>query len=95
MKVTLKASTGVEILVWHEGSIFHARLTEAADAQVCLAVDLFEVIAELAALDLEQSDQAAEAIGLADDAQSRLRAAADEPGTHGDDPPASVPERLN
>jgi hypothetical protein len=41
-------------------------------AQICLAVDLFEVIAELAGLDLERHEQAAEAIGLAEEAQRRL-----------------------
>ena len=42
------------------------------EPQVCLAVDLFEVIAELAALDLEQSDHAREAIELADAVQTDL-----------------------
>ena len=41
--------------------------------QVCLAVDLFEVIAELAELDLEESATMAEASTLSEQAQSQLR----------------------
>ena len=39
---------------------------------MCLAVDLFEVIAELAGLDLERPDQCAEAATLSEHAQSQL-----------------------
>ena len=75
MKLTLKASTGVTIVVWREEHMFHARrAAEVLEPQVCLPVDLFEVIAELAGLDLEESDEAAEAIRLADEAQRRLPA---------------------
>jgi len=51
----------------------HARRADASDhTQVCLAVDLFEVIAELAGLDLEDDVQSAQALALADEAQRRL-----------------------
>jgi hypothetical protein len=73
MKVTLTASTDAKVVVWREGDLFNARRAESADRpQVCLAVDLFEVIAELAGLDLEQAAQVAEAMELAGTAQSRL-----------------------
>jgi hypothetical protein len=73
MRVSLRASTGAKIIVWREEDVLHSRLADAAHmAQICLAVDLFEVIAELAGLDLERHEQAAEAIGLAEEAQRRL-----------------------
>jgi hypothetical protein len=74
MKVTLNASTGAKILVWREEEIFHARRegTAELDAQACLAVDLFEVVAELAGLSLDDGAQAAEAMNLAELAQRRL-----------------------
>lgn len=72
-KVTLTASTGAKILVWREDDMLHARRASAAgEEQICLAVDLFEVIADLAGLDLEHEGQAAEALELAEDAQRRL-----------------------
>jgi hypothetical protein len=65
MRVSLRASTGAKIIVWREEDVLHSRRADAAHmAQICLAVDLFEVIAELAGLDLERHEQAAEAIGL-------------------------------
>jgi hypothetical protein len=74
MRVTLQASTGAKILVWETAELWHARPADCtSEAQVCLAVDLFEVIAELAGLDLEQREQAAEAIALAEHARSRVR----------------------
>jgi hypothetical protein len=73
MKVTLTASTGVRILVWREGESFCARPAKhALEPQICLAVDLFEVLAELAGLDLDDSEQANEAVALAERAQRRL-----------------------
>jgi hypothetical protein len=73
MKVTLTASTAAKIVVWREGDLFHARLRDTTERpQVCLVIDLFEVIAELAGLDLEQGEQAAEAMSLADAAQAQL-----------------------
>jgi hypothetical protein len=73
MKLTVTTSTGAKILIWREEEMFHARpASTAGDVQICLAIDLFEVIAELGGLDLEQDGQAAEAIALAEDAQRRL-----------------------
>lgn len=74
MKVTLTASTAEKIVVWKEDDLYHARRLEAPERpQVCLAVDLFEVIAELAGLDLEQATQAAEATTLSKQAQAGLK----------------------
>jgi hypothetical protein len=74
MTVTVTASNGAELVVWREHNTYFARRAdEASEPQICLAVDLFEVIAELAELDLERQDQAAEALALANDAQSRTR----------------------
>ncbi len=76
MKVTIAASTGAQVDVWCEKKLFHARRAEeAGEPQTCMAVDLFEVIAELARLDLEDRAQAAEAVGLAERAQRSLGAA--------------------
>jgi hypothetical protein len=73
LKVTITASTGAKIVVWREDDLFHARLSETTDrSQVCLAVDLFEVVADLAGLDLENEDGAAEAVSLAEQAQQGL-----------------------
>ena len=73
MELTLTASTGAKIHIWREEDLFHATRPDAdAAPQICLAVDLFEVIAELARLDLEDATEAAEAISLADRAQRRL-----------------------
>jgi len=72
MRITLIASTGAKIFVWREEDMFHARLAQRPDVQICLGIDLFEVIAELAGLDLEQDRQAQEAVSLAEHAQQRL-----------------------
>ena len=45
-------------------------MREKSEPEVCLAVDLFEVIAEL---DLESDAGAAEAVRLSEEAQQRLR----------------------
>jgi hypothetical protein len=61
------------ILVWREDEMFHARRADRpAEEQICLGVDLFEVIAELAGLELEDRDQSREAVGLAGEAHRRL-----------------------
>ena len=74
MKLTLTPSTGETIVVWRDRDTYCARRAgDATEPEVCLAVDLFEVIAELAGLDLDRDDQAREAVRLAEDAQSRLR----------------------
>lgn len=73
MKVTLKASTAAKIVVWLQDDLYHARHADSADKpEVCVADDLFEVIAELSDLSLEQGAQAAEAMALADAAQRQL-----------------------
>jgi hypothetical protein len=73
MELTLTASTGAKIHIWREEDLFHATRPDAdAAPQICLAVDLFEVIAELASLDLELPEQADEAVALARLAQKRL-----------------------
>ncbi len=78
MKVTLRSSSGISIVVWREQREFHAQRSDSVDdTQICLGVDLFEVIAELAELDLESHAGAAEATALAADAQRRLTAATD------------------
>ena len=72
MHVTLAASTGARIEVSREVDVFHARADHVAERQTCASVDLFEVIAELADLDLDDPTQATEAISLADQARHRL-----------------------
>ena len=73
MELTLRASTGAKILVWRENELYHARRFDVAgDIKVCLAMDLFEVIAEIADLDLERGAEAVEAIELAESALRRL-----------------------
>jgi hypothetical protein len=74
MQVTLRASNGAKILVWREADLFCARRLEAPDdeTQTCLGLDLFEIVAEIADLDLEDGAQAAEAIELSGTAQRRL-----------------------
>jgi hypothetical protein len=71
--VRLTPSTAKSVVIWWDGELFHARSSDAAgDDQVCLGVDLFEVIAELAALNLDDEDQAAEALELAQTARAKL-----------------------
>ncbi|HYB29466.1 MAG TPA: hypothetical protein VEF89_22840 [Solirubrobacteraceae bacterium] len=71
--MTLTASTGAKILVWRETDMFAAQRAGASEeAQICLGIDLFEVIAELAGLDLDDADESEEATRLADDASQRL-----------------------
>ncbi len=73
MTVTFTASTGVQILVWREKDMFAAsRAGATEEAQICLGIDLFEVVAELAGLDLDDETQAEEATTLSDEARQRL-----------------------
>jgi hypothetical protein len=73
MTVTLTASTGAKILVWREKDMFAAlRAGGSEEAQICLGIDLFEVIAELAGLDLDNEEESEEATQLATDARQRL-----------------------
>jgi hypothetical protein len=73
MEATLRASTGAKIIVWRRHETYHARLAESSgDPQICLEIDLFEVIADLSGLDLENGPHAAEAMALADRARRLL-----------------------
>jgi hypothetical protein len=73
MNVKLAASTGAMVDVWREKELFCARRTDrTTEPEICLGVDLFEVIAELVGLDLDDARQAAEAVSLAEQAQSCL-----------------------
>lgn len=73
MSVRLAASTGARIDVWREDDLLCARLADhVTEPQTCLGADLFEVIALLAPLDLNDATEAAEAISLAEAAQHRL-----------------------
>jgi hypothetical protein len=73
MTVTLTASTGAKIFVWRDCDMFAASLAgTAGEAQICLGIDLFEVIAELAGLDLDSELDAYEATRLATEARQRL-----------------------
>jgi|ERR1039458_1425397 hypothetical protein len=73
MKITITPTTEVPVVVWINDGIFYARQSDTVhEPQICLAVDLFEVIAELAGLDLEDSSQSAEAVALANQAQREL-----------------------
>lgn len=74
MQVTLRASNGAKILVWREDDLFHARRADAPSerSRTGQELELFEIIAELAGLDLEDGAQAATAIELSELAQRRL-----------------------
>jgi hypothetical protein len=79
VKVTVRASTGAQVRVWREDNLFYARPAgSAGEPQICVAVDLFEVIAELAGLNLEVRAQSVEAVRLAIDAQRQLEAPIDQ-----------------
>jgi hypothetical protein len=96
MKLTLETSTGIEIVVWRDDEMFHARrASEATEPQICLGVDLFEVIAELAELDLDDTADASEAVLLADHAQLRLREGAAEDGWPAQDSAANEDSRRS
>ena len=74
MDVTLAATTGARADVWREADLFDARhANHVTKPQTCLSVDLVEVIAELADLDLDNTTGAVEALGLTTWAQRRLR----------------------
>jgi hypothetical protein len=79
MQVTLKANNGAKILVWREDDLFSARRAgdPVEETQTCLGLDLFEIVAELADLDLEDGSQAAEAIELSTTAQRQLTGASE------------------
>jgi hypothetical protein len=86
MKVEFTASTAATIVISRDGDLYHARLKDVVHRpEVCLAVDLFEVIAELSGLDLDQSGQAAEALELAAAARAELNGGGGELGAEQDD----------
>jgi hypothetical protein len=67
LKVTLTASTGAKIHVWREDNTFCSRLADSVtEPEICLPIDLFEVIAELAGLELDDGPRAAESVELAE-----------------------------
>jgi hypothetical protein len=78
LNVTVRASNGAQIRVWRENGLYHARPAgSAVEPQICVAVDLFEVIAELAGLNLDVKAQSAEAVRLSIEAQRQLEDAPD------------------
>jgi hypothetical protein len=89
MKLRLSASTGTAIDVWRDGDTYCARkVGTVRRPEMCLAVDLFEVIAELVDLDLDHEGQASEALRLAEHAREELAEPGDEEG-NGDDTTAA------
>ena len=73
MKATVRASNGAQIRVWREDDLYYARPAGSAlEPQICVAVDLFEVIAELAGLNLEVRAESTEAVALSLEAQRQL-----------------------
>jgi hypothetical protein len=89
LKVTVRASTGARFRVWREDELFHVRPADSAiEPQICVGVDLFEVIAELAGLNLEDREQSVEAMRLALDAQRALGMTGEPSGNSAD---ASAP----
>jgi hypothetical protein len=73
MNITLTTTTAVPVVIWTRDGMFYARDSDTmTEPQICMAVDLFEVIAELAGLDLDDAGQSAEAVALANQAQRDL-----------------------
>jgi hypothetical protein len=78
LKVTVSASNGAQIRVWRENDLYYARPAgSAVEPQICVGVDLFEVIAELAGLNLEVKAESTEAVVLSLEVQRQLE---DPPG---------------
>ncbi|HEX4671537.1 MAG TPA: hypothetical protein VH279_04685 [Solirubrobacteraceae bacterium] len=76
--MTVRASTRTRIRVWRENGLYHASPAGSAmEPQICVAADLFEVIAELAGLNLEVKVESAEAVRLSIEAQRELEDPAD------------------
>jgi hypothetical protein len=73
VKVTVRVSNGATVRVWREADLYYARPAgSAVEPQICVAVDLFEVIAELAGLNLDDTAESAEAVQLSIEAQRQL-----------------------
>ena len=71
--MTVRASNGAQIRVWREDDLYYARPAgSAVEPQICVAVDLFEVIAELAGFNLEVRAESTEAVALSLEAQRQL-----------------------
>ncbi len=93
MKVTLRASTGAKILVWRQDDSFYVQLLgSTVDPRICREMELFEAIAELAGLDLEEGSRTAEAMRLAGEAERRLRGAGSEDAEHESGPVGGMGE---
>ena len=76
--MTVRASNGAQRAADLLNDLYYARPAgSAVEPQICAAVDLFEVIAELAGLNLEVKVQSAEAVRLSIEAQRELEAAPD------------------
>jgi hypothetical protein len=69
---SFSTSTGARLEIWRHNGLFCAQRQGADDPEVCLGVDLFEVIAELGGLDLDDKHQAAEAQRLSRRTQDDL-----------------------
>jgi hypothetical protein len=73
VQTIVTTTTGALIEVWRDDDLYYARPAgQAAPPEVCVGMDLFEVIADLGGLDLEDEAESAEATGLAFEAQRRL-----------------------
>jgi hypothetical protein len=73
LKVTVRARNGAQIRVWRENDLYYARPAgSAVEPQICVSADLFEVIAELAGLNLDVKVESAEAVRLSIEAQQEL-----------------------
>jgi hypothetical protein len=88
MAASFSASNGARIRIWPDATerdVFHARRLNnlRLGVQTCLAVDLFEIVANLAELDLEDPDQAAEAMAIAAWAERRRGLRAPDASQHG------------
>jgi hypothetical protein len=94
MTTKLRASTGATIVVWRDGENYHSRIADAVDQpQICLGIDLFEVIAELSGLNLDNEPDANEAVALSEWAQRQLDdGGADRDGEDDVDEPALRPD---
>jgi hypothetical protein len=74
VEVTVTASTGAKVAVWREQELFSARRACTLEpTQTCLPVDLFEVIADLTGLNLDDDGDSSEAVWLAAEAVRVLR----------------------
>jgi hypothetical protein len=79
MKVIIETSTDARLEVWRDfdggHELFLVKRTEEGPrvVEACLGVDLFEVVGELAGLNLESEPELEEAVDIADQAIDWLR----------------------